>query len=499
MVVVAVVAHAIVPGHELGGGVRARRDRRADRPRLRPGDVLPPRRPGADADARRGRVDDQRRDRARRLPRRAGRAHRGRVLVRRRRCSSSWSARPAARRSAWPSASCSTPRHPRARPTTRSGILLSVLNAYAGYIVAEEAARLRRARRRRRRHLLRLVRAHRRSTPAPGSRAVAFWRVMVLGLEAMLFILLGLQAPQLAEEIDVAPLVGQARRRRPRRRRGADGLRDRPAGRVRRHLARARRGGLGGHARRDLARRRALDPARASTERPEILLITFGVIFVTLLGQGLTLAPLLRKLDLRGERALVARRGDRPAGDRAGGARPARGARGGGRATGEPVRRLRELYRGALRALRRRARRRRAARGRPARAQREYGAMRRELIAAERATLLGAAQRAGSIRHDARAQGRARPRPRRGADPSAVGCAGDDRAARRRARGATAWPRSPSPTTACSTRGIPDPQLGTEPPGAESRRSARTRARTSSPPPPAATSAAACARSSCSR
>ena len=29
-------------------------------------------------------------------------------------------------------------------------------------------------------------------------------------------------------------------------------------------------------------------------ERPEILLITFGVIFVTLVGQGLTLAPLLR-------------------------------------------------------------------------------------------------------------------------------------------------------------------------------------------------------------
>ena len=42
----------------------------------------------------------------------------------------------------------------------------------------------------------------------------------------------------------------------------------------------------------------ALGVSTAVQERPQILLITFGVIFVTLLGQGLTLPPLLRALKL---------------------------------------------------------------------------------------------------------------------------------------------------------------------------------------------------------
>ena len=92
--------------------------------------------------------------------------------------------------------------------------------------------------------------------------AVAFWRVMVLGLEALLFVLLGLQAPQLAEELDVAPLAGQAVVVAL----AVVGVRMAwaflPQAGLRRRLAGARRGRLGGHARRDLARRGALRPAR---------------------------------------------------------------------------------------------------------------------------------------------------------------------------------------------------------------------------------------------
>ena len=39
---------------------------------------------------------------------------------------------------------------------------------------------------------------------------IAFWGVMVFGLEALLFVLLGLQAPQLADELDIGALALQA-------------------------------------------------------------------------------------------------------------------------------------------------------------------------------------------------------------------------------------------------------------------------------------------------
>ena len=38
----------------------------------------------------------------------------------------------------------------------------------------------------------------------------AFWRVLTFGLETTLFVLLGLQAPVLAEELEIAPLAAQA-------------------------------------------------------------------------------------------------------------------------------------------------------------------------------------------------------------------------------------------------------------------------------------------------
>ena len=127
-------------------------------------------------------------------------------------------------------------------------------------------------------------------------------------------------------------------------------------------------------------------------ERPEILLLTFGVILVTLLGQGLTLPLLLRAL-----RAARARTAGRPTRRRCGWSPPRR------RSTGSTSsrRRARRPSRCAgcassTASASRCASRCSAAASCPrtgAGELRDYGAMRRELIAVERATLLRAAQR----------------------------------------------------------------------------------------------------------
>jgi monovalent cation/hydrogen antiporter len=121
-------------------------------------------------------------------------------------------------------------------------------------------------------------------------------------------------------------------------------------------------------------------------ERPEILLLTFGVILVTLLGQGLTLPPLLRALDLPGpnrwspDEAQVRLETAQAALDRLDELEEQGAA-------AEPLRRLRELYRQRFalcvavlggEELPEDGRRE----------LKEYGAMRRELIAVERASLL---------------------------------------------------------------------------------------------------------------
>ena len=264
-------------------------------------------------------------------------------------------------------------------------IVLSVLTAYAGYIVAEEL------------HVSGVLGAvfaglysgwYAHTALDAGTRlsAIAFWRVMVLGLEAMLFILLGLQAPQVADELEVAPLVWQA---------VVVGL---TVVVVRMAFAIVPQAGFGDTWRERVAvgwagMRGAISLAAALSipldveARPEILLLTFGVILVTLLGQGLTLAPLLRKLDLRTDErwspdeATARLETAQAALDRLEELEEEG-------ATGEPVRRLRELYRGRFALcvavlgggeLPEDGRRE----------LREYGAMRRELIRAERAALIG--------------------------------------------------------------------------------------------------------------
>jgi Na+/H+ antiporter len=263
-------------------------------------------------------------------------------------------------------------------------IFVTVIVAYSSYIVAEEVELS---------GVLAAVssgiysgwNAH--SAMDAGTRltAAGFWGTMIFALEVILFVLLGLQAPIVADELDVAELALQAL---------AVAL---TVVAVRMAWALVPAGGFGAGRRERVAvgwsgMRGAISLAAALAvpveveERPEILLLTFGVIFVTLLGQGLTLPPLLKLLRLPSENpfspdeALARLEAAQAALDRLDELEDEGAA-------AEPLRRLREHYRtrfaqcvavlggGEL----------------PEDGRHElyeYGAMRRELIAVERASLL---------------------------------------------------------------------------------------------------------------
>jgi len=274
-------------------------------------------------------------------------------------------------------------------------IFITVIVAYGSYIVAEEIGVS---------GVLAAVasgiysgwNAH--SAMDAGTRlsGVAFWGVMVFGLEALLFVLLGLQAPRLAQELDIGALALQAL------------VVALTVIAVRMAWTAIPFGSIGNGARERIAvgwagMRGAISLAAALAvpievqERPQILLLTFGVIAVTLLGQGLTLAPLLRRLGLPGanpfspDEATARLEAAQAALDRLDELEDEGAA-------AEPLRRLRELYRmrfavcvavlggGELPEDGRRE-------------LREYGAMRRELIAVERASLL-ALRNDGRVRQD---------------------------------------------------------------------------------------------------
>jgi monovalent cation/hydrogen antiporter len=213
----------------------------------------------------------------------------------------------------------------------------------------------------------------------------AFWGVMIFGLEALLFVLLGLQAPQVAEETDVSSVAGPA---------VAVAF---VVIAVRMTWAMFPGGGFGDTVRERIAvgwagMRGAISLAAALAvpatvaERPQILLITFGVILLTLVGQGLTLGPLLRILALPGpnqwspDEATIRLEAAQAALDRLDELEEEGAAE-------EPLRRLRELYRRRFATCV-------AVLGggdmpENGRAElQQYGAMRKDLIAAERATLL---------------------------------------------------------------------------------------------------------------
>ena len=263
-------------------------------------------------------------------------------------------------------------------------IFLSVITAYAAYILAEEA------------HVSGVLatvaagmvsgwNAHKFLDASTRLSGIAFWRVMTFGLEALLFILLGLQAPALADELDVGSLALSAL---------AVAL---CVVAVRMAWMLIPFSGFGETARERVivgwaGMRGAISLAAALAvptsvpERPEILLLTFGVIAVTLLGQGLTLGPLLKKLRLPGpnrwspDEAQVRLETAQAALDRLEELEE-------DGASEEPLRRLRDLYRTRFAVC--------VAQlgggdlpedGREE--LRSYGSMRRELIGVERATLL---------------------------------------------------------------------------------------------------------------
>jgi Na+/H+ antiporter len=133
--------------------------------------------------------------------------------------------------------------------------------------------------------------------------AWAFWRVLVFGLEALLFILLGLQFPGVVEELDDGALelllaallvsltvigVRLAFAFLPVAAFG-DGWRER--------LVVGWSGMRGA-----VSLAAALGVSGSVAGRPEILFLTVAVIVVTLVGQGLTLPGLLRVLRVQGER-----------------------------------------------------------------------------------------------------------------------------------------------------------------------------------------------------
>ena len=218
---------------------------------------------------------------------------------------------------------------------------------------------------------------------------IAFWRVLVFGLNAMLFMVLGLEFPSIITEvqrdISVRSLVGA----------GLVVSAIVIAVRVAAQFVPFAIPGLGWRERLVVGwsgMRGAISLAAALAipltvgERPQILFLTAAVVAVTLIGQGLTLAPLLRALRIESERpwspdeAIARLEAAQSALDRIDELEEEG-------APEEQLRRLRELYRARFRACQ--AVLGGDTDGRPPPDPRlRYGPMRKELIGVERDTLL---------------------------------------------------------------------------------------------------------------
>ena len=217
---------------------------------------------------------------------------------------------------------------------------------------------------------------------------IAFWGVLDFAINAILFVLLGLQFPVLVEELQRELTLGGLL--------GAAVLVALTIVVVR--LACITFPGLGGTGRERLAvgwsgMRGAVSLAAAlaiptSVEgRDEILFITFVVILVTLVGQGLTLPALLRVLNIHGptpwspEEALARLEAAQSALDRLDELED----EGAGE---EQLRRLRELYRARFQRCQAVIGGDRSASSAHAESRLRYGALRRELIGVERGALI---------------------------------------------------------------------------------------------------------------
>ncbi len=279
-------------------------------------------------------------------------------------------------------------------------ILLTLLFPYAAYIGAEEAEVS---------GVLAVVSCglylgwHFGETLNPDTRlsGEAFWEVLVFGLNALLFVLLGLQFPDLVQqaraddsfgELAVSALIVAgvvvavrfAAAFTPGFGTGDD---------WKERLAIAWSGMRGA-----ISLAAALSVPATVSEQPQIVFVTVVVILVTLVGQGLTLPPLLKALRLRGDRqwspeeAIARLETAQAALDRLDELEDE------GDVPEEVLRRMRELYRSRFRACQ-------AVLGgadgdgRDAALapRRRYSELRRDLIGAERAALRGLRD-AGTLR-----------------------------------------------------------------------------------------------------
>ncbi|MEA2248841.1 MAG: monovalent cation/hydrogen antiporter [Solirubrobacteraceae bacterium] len=232
--------------------------------------------------------------------------------------------------------------------------------------------------------------------------AVAFWEVLVFGLNAMLFTVLGLQFPGLVddlrgqvslENLTVAAVVVSLT---------VIGVRLAgqffpgafPGGSWRERLVVGWSGMRGA-----ISLAAALSIPLSVDARPQIVFLTFVVLLVTLVGQGLTLPALLRVLDVEGPRpwspdeAIARLEAAQAALDRLDELEE----------EGVPeelLRRLRDLYRARFRACMAVLGGRDGHDGRPPADPRErYAELRRDLIGVERDTLLRL-RRDGRIRQE---------------------------------------------------------------------------------------------------
>ncbi len=301
-------------------------------------------------------------------------------------------------------------------------IMLTVLTAYAAYIGAEEL------------HVSGILAAVVAGVYAgyrsPFSldadirlNAVAFWQVLVFGLEITLFILLGLQLPDIVDTLETGssgiselllPVAAIAAASIAVRLAFVFALRGDAGDTLGERFAVGWSGMRGA-----VSLAAALAVPLSVDGRPQIIFLTFALILVTIVGQGLSLPFIVRALDLE-HPLLVRRRGGGADGGGAIGARPPRRdgeGRPRQRVTAEAI--ARPLP-GPLPNVPSSARRR-GSRGRHPRA--EDRRLRPPPTRADRNRARGTAdpeKRRPPPPPDA-ADDRARPRPRRGPDPSVSG------------------------------------------------------------------------------
>jgi monovalent cation/hydrogen antiporter len=232
--------------------------------------------------------------------------------------------------------------------------------------------------------------------------AAAFWEVLIFGLNALLFVLLGMQFPGIAEDaLDTESFTTLL---------GSGLLVTAVVVGVRAVCVFLPFVGIGDDWRERLAivwsgMRGAISLAAALavpasvSGQPQIVFVTVVVILVTLVGQGLTLPGLLRTLRLQGDRpwspeeAIARLEAAQSALDRLDELEEE------GAASEEQLRRMRELYRGRFRACQAVLSGEDGGRDGVRDNRRRYSDLRRELIGVERAALLGL-RNDGTLRPD---------------------------------------------------------------------------------------------------